>query len=87
MNERSLKYYKYVSADLSSEVDLLKSKLRETEEELVLHKQEISNLLDFTIEAILEKYIKTFSKKDLFLDTEMITIRSFLKNVFGRDVV
>jgi len=65
----------------------LEAKIRELEEELVLKEQAITELLDFTLEQILEKYIKTYAKSDLFLDTEISTIKSFLKHIFGREMI
>ncbi len=58
------------------------------EEENALLKAEISELLDFTIEAVLEKYMKVYYRKaKIFLDTEKAVIREFLRHVFNKEYV
>jgi len=68
--------------------DALKEKIRILEEELVLKEQAITELLDFTLEQVLEKHLKTYyRRKKVFLDTEMLVIKEFLKHVFGREMI
>jgi predicted transcriptional regulator len=58
-------------------------------EEIVLLQTEINSLLDLTRETILKKYLKRYAnkKKKLFLDTEIITIKDFLRCIFEEEYV
>lgn len=61
----------------------LKDLIRVLEEELILKEETITELLDFTRESVLEKYLKVYTqrKKGKWLDTEVAVIKEFLKEV------